>query len=272
MNVGFLHPGLMGETLAANCSAATLWVSAGRSNETRSRAESHGMAEVASLAELATTADAIVSICPPNAAVELATQVAATGFCGLYVDANAISSSTARQIGEMFDDFVDGSLIGPPAHNPGTTRMYLSGLRASEVAGWYHDSALDARVIGTDPGAASALKMAYASWTKIGSAMNLAIRALARAEGVDDALVEEWNLSQPGAVERSDRVAKGNSPKAWRFTGEMAQIASSFEEAGLPAGFAVAADEIYSRMAGFKGATDVTLDQVVDALNADGGS
>lgn len=269
MNVGILHPGLMGETLAANCSAETLWVSAGRSGETRSRAESHGMAEVASLADLAATADAIVSICPPGAAVELATQVAASGFTGLYVDANAISSSTARQISDMFDDFVDGSLIGPPAHKPGTTRMYLSGERAGEVADWYQGSALDARVISADPGAASALKMAYASWTKIGSAMNLAIRALARAEGVDDALVEEWNLSQPGAAERSHRVAKGNSPKAWRFTGEMAQIAASFEDAGLPAGFATAADEIYTRMAGFKGATDVTLDQVIAALNAD---
>lgn len=266
MNVGFLHPGLMGETLAANCSATPMWVSAGRSQDTRERAESHGLTEVDSLGELVERADAIVAICPPGAAVTVADEVAEAGFNGLYVDANAISPATARSIAGRFGHFVDGSVIGPPAHTPGTTRLYLSGERASEVAGWYDGSALDARVIGGEPGAASAIKMAYASWTKIGSAMNLAIRALATAEGVDEALVDEWKLSQPGLVERSDRAAAGVSPKAWRFIGEMDHIAAAFAEAGLPSGFADAANDIYARMAGFKGTSGTTLDEVIDAL------
>ena len=267
MEVGFLHPGLMGETLAANCSAPALWAAEGRSIETRARAESHGLTEVATLGELIERAGAIVSICPPGAAAEVATQVANAGFAGLYVDANAVSPDTARSIGAKFEHYVDGSVIGPPAHHVGTTRLYLSGDRASEVAAWYDGSVLDARVIGTEHGAASALKMAYASWTKIGSAMNLAIRALAQAEGVDQALIDEWNISQPGMVERSQLVAAAVSPKAWRFTGEMQQIADTFSAAGLPSGFADAAHDVYTRMAGFKGAADVTLDQVLDALN-----
>ncbi len=269
MQIGFLHPGLMGETLVANCSESTLWVSAGRSDETRQRATAHGMTELASLGELAERADAIVSICPPGAAVDVATEVSAAGFSGLYIDANAISPATARTIASLFDDFVDASVIGPPAVSPGTTRLYLSGPPAAEVAAWYTGSALDTRVIGQEIGAASALKMAYASWTKIGSAMNLAIRALAVREGVDDALVDEWNISQPGMVERSDRVATGVSPKAWRFTGEMEQIANSFADAGLPRGFADAAHEIYADLAGFKGTSGTTLAQVVDCLGAD---
>ncbi|MCK7519679.1 MAG: DUF1932 domain-containing protein [Ignavibacteriales bacterium] len=40
--------------------------------------------------------------------------------------------------------------------------------------------------------------------------------------------------------------------KAWRFEGEMHEIASTFEGAGLPDGFHEAAAEIYHRMAGFK--------------------
>jgi hypothetical protein len=40
--------------------------------------------------------------------------------------------------------------------------------------------------------------------------------------------------------------------KAWRFEGEMQEIASTFQEAGLPGGFHEAAVEIYHRMAGFK--------------------
>ncbi len=270
MNVGFLHPGLMGETLASNCSATTLWTSDGRSNETRRRAESHAMIDVGSLHAMVDEADAIVSICPPSAAIELASTVAEVGFRGLYVDANAISAAAARAIAERFDHFVDGSVIGPPAYKRGTTRLYLSGSRSGEVAAWYDGSAFDARVIGEDQGAASALKMAYASWTKIGSAMNLAIRALAQAEGVDVALVDEWNISQPGMVERSELVATAVSPKAWRFTGEMEQIAASFSAAGLPTGFAEAAHELYERMVDFKSADQVTLDQVVAMLNNTG--
>lgn len=269
MEVGFLHPGQMGETLAANCSESALWVSEGRSASTRARAEQQGVTEVATLDELVGRAGAIVSICPPGAATEVAATVAEAGFAGLYVDANAVSPETARSIAGSFEQFVDGSVIGPPAHVAGFTRLYLSGERADEVAGWYDGSSLDARVIGAEPGAASALKMAYASWTKIGSAMNLAIRSLARAEGVDDALVDEWNISQPGMVERSDRVAAGVAPKAWRFMGEMDQIADSFSATGLPSGFADAANEIYRRMARFKDTTGATLDQVTDAINAD---
>ena len=49
MEVGFLHPGLMGETLAANCSETALWVGQGRSADTRARAEHHGLVEIATL-------------------------------------------------------------------------------------------------------------------------------------------------------------------------------------------------------------------------------
>jgi 3-hydroxyisobutyrate dehydrogenase-like beta-hydroxyacid dehydrogenase len=269
MNVAFLHPGLMGESLAANCAGTRLWVSSGRSAETRLRAEANGLVEVAELADVVEQADVIVSICPPAAAVDVADQVAHAGFTGLYVDANAISPQNAREIAGRFEHAVDGSVIGPPAHRPGTTRLYLSGVRASDVAELFAAGHVDARVIGDEPGPASALKMAYASWTKIGSAMHLAIRALAEHEGVDSALVDEWNLSQPGMVERSDAIAARVSPKAWRFAGEMEQIAHTFAAAGLPDGFAVAAHEIWTELAGFKGTTGTTLAEVVETLNRD---
>ena len=46
--------------------------------------------------------------------------------------------------------------------------------------------------------AASALKMCYAAYTKGTSALLLALRALAEANGVTEALHTEWNQSQPG--------------------------------------------------------------------------
>ena len=56
------------------------------------------------------------------------------------------------------------------------------------------------------------------------------------------------------------------SPKAWRFTGEMEQIAAAFANSNLPDGFAVAALDVYARMVGFKGTANTTLAEVTDAL------
>ena len=270
MEVGFLHPGLMGETLAGTCRDTALWASEGRSVETADRAENQGLVDVGSVAALCARADVIVSICPPAAAVAVAAEVAAAGFDRIYVDANAVAPATAREIATSFDRFVDGSVIGPPANHAGSTRLYLAGDDADDVAHLWSGSLLDTRVLGGGVGAASALKMAYASWTKIGSALQLAVRALAAEEGVDAALIDEWNISQPGQVERSERIAAGVSPKAWRFVGEMEQIGEAFAGCELPTGFADAAQEIYERLAAHKGADAVTLADAIESLTATG--
>jgi hypothetical protein len=107
-------------------------------------------------------------------------------------------------------------------------------------------------VVNDVPGAASALKMAYAAVTKGTSALLLAVRALAASEGVDEALLAEWGRSQPELPKRSESAARDSARKAWRFVGEMDEIAAAFEAAGLPGGFHQAAGEIYQRLAGYK--------------------
>lgn len=268
--VGLLHPGAMGATVGAACTATVSWCSAGRSPDSHSRADRAGLSDVDSLGELVSTSDVIVSVCPPSEALAVAHAVAGLGFDGVYVDANAIAPSTAREIGALFDRFVDGGIIGPPATQPGTTRMYVSGGEAQAIADLWAGSVLDVRVIDGGAGAASALKMAYATWTKVSGALLLDVRALAAAEGVEEALVAEWAISQPGAAERSVQTAQGVAPKAWRFVGEMEQIALAFAGAGLPDGFARGAAELYERLASFKDAApgDVGLDGVIDRLVA----
>lgn len=266
MTVGVLHPGAMGVTIGACCADEVVWCSAGRSDETRRRAADADLVEIPTLDQLVARSDVIVSVCPPGEAVAVADAVAALGFEGFYVDANAIAPSTARSIGERFGRFVDGGIVGPPARSPGTTRLYLSGSGADEVAAHWGDP-LDVRVIDGGPGAASALKMAYAMWTKISAALLLDIRGLARVEGVEDALVAEWALSQTGTSERSEATASGVGPKAWRFEGEMEQMAVAARDAGLPDGFAVAAAEIFHRLAALKG-SDPTLDDALARLLA----
>jgi hypothetical protein len=115
------------------------------------------------------------------------------------------------------------------------------------VAGIFRDTVVQARIVSEEPGSASAVKMAYAAWTKGTAALLLAIRALARAEGIEDALLAEWEKSIPALPERSERARLATGRKGWRWAGEMDEIASTFAAAGLPAGFHEAAAEIFRR-------------------------
>ncbi len=141
---------------------------------------------------------------------------------------------------------MDGGIIGTPPVAPGFIRLYLSGPRAGQVRALFEGTAVDARLVAP-PGTASAVKMAYASWTKGSAALLLAARALARAEGVEDVLLAEWGISQPGLEARSARAAGAAAAKGWRWIAEMEEIAATMAAAGLPEGFHQAAAEIYRR-------------------------
>ncbi len=257
--IGLLHPGEMGssvgESLLRN-GMTVLWASEGRSSDTRGRAEKAGLADAGTLDALVSRSGVIVSVCPPHAAAELARSVAGLGYQGVYVDANAVSPATSREIQDVVEaagaDFVDGGIIGPPAHAPGTTRLYLSGEAAKDVAGLLEAGPLDAIVLDGPPGAASALKMAYAAYTKGSAALLVAIRTLAIHESVDAALQREWSLSLPGMPEMSADALRSSAPKAWRFKAEMEEIAETFAAAGLPDGFHRAACAIYRHLADFR--------------------
>ena len=93
---------------------------------------------------------------------------------------------------------------------------------------------MDARVLSDEVGDASALKMAYAAWTKGTAALLLAIRDVARGEGVDDALLAEWRESLPELEARLEAAERSARAKGWRWVGEMEEIAATFAAAGAP--------------------------------------
>ena len=114
---------------------------------------------------------------------------------------------------------------------------------------------------------ASAVKMAYAAWNKGQQALIMAVRALATAEGVDETLVAEWQRSQPDLPKRSENAARGSARKAWRWVGEMDEIAAAFAAAGLPDGFHRAAGEVYRRLSPYKdAAAPPTIEDVAKTL------
>jgi 3-hydroxyisobutyrate dehydrogenase-like beta-hydroxyacid dehydrogenase len=245
--VGLLHPGEMGAAIGAALRERrieVLWASAGRSPATAERARAAGLEDAGDIGELYRRCEILLSICPPHAATEVAQ--AATGFAGIYVDANAIAPATARSIEELQPRLVDGGIVGPPPTQPGTTRLYLSGAEAAQIAELFAGTNVDARVIA---GSASALKAAYAGWTKGSAALLLTVRELARAEGVEEALLEEWQLSIPELEGRLGGAERSAQRKGWRWIGEMDEIASSMRAQGLPTGFHEAAAEVFRRAA-----------------------
>lgn len=273
-HIGFLHPGLMGESLAAtarNTGHAAYWASEGRSLETEKRAEKNGLIDTKTVEELCGRCSVIVSVCPPHAAVDVAEHILSYSFKGIYADVNAISPQRTRQIGQLVDDsgaaFVDGGIIGGPAWKPGTTWLYLSGQNADRVAACFSGGPLETEIIGNDIGRASALKMCFAANTKGTTALLCAIAAAAEKMGVRTELEKQWDRYDKGfAKETRDRIQRVTA-KAWRFSGEMEEIASTFERAGVPGGFHMAACDIYLRMAGFKGADPLPpLDDILSTL------
>lgn len=254
--VGLLHPGEMGAAVGGCLVTAghtVLWDPAGRSRATTGRALAAELTGT-SLDSVVSRSSVIFSVCPPHAALDVAGHVAAAGFGGVYVDANAISVATAARVATVVTAagavYVDGGIIGPPPENTGRTRLYLCGERAAEVRALFTRSALEARIAEGahgEPYAASAVKMAYAAWTKGTGALLLACRALARAEGVERTLLEEWSLSQPALRTQSERSADAAAAKGWRWVAEMEEIAASMAAAGLPPEFHQAAAEIFDR-------------------------
>ncbi len=277
LKIGFLHPGAMGISLASsaqNSGHTVYWASAGRSAQTRERADEHNLVEVKSLNELCETCSVIVCVCPPHAAEDVARETIETSFDGLYLDANAIAPQRAKNIdrlmGEAGVKFVDGGIIGGPAWEPGRTWLYLSGEGAERVVDCFSEGPLETSIIGEEIGKASALKMCYAAYTKGTTALLCAILATAEELGVRKDLERQWSRRGSDFADQTAGRVKRATVKAWRFTGEMDEIAATFTEAGVPAGFHEAAGEIFRRLAHFKEEPEQpSLTEVLKALVCD---
>ena len=184
---------------------------------------------------------------------------------------NAIAPATVRELNSRMADagitFVDGGIIGLPATIAGTTWLYLSGPDADQVAECFSKGPMEAVVLGSEIGQASGLKMCFAANSKGTAAMHSAILATAESMGVRDALEKQWDIYTPGFTEKSHARIRQVASKAWRFTGEMHEIAATLAASGLPPDFHQGAADIYSRQESFKDATsEPSLEEIIAKL------
>ena len=272
--IGIISPGAMGISVAATMRASgyeVYWASAGRSADSVARAEAQGLLDARSVANLCATCEVMVSVCPPHTAVSVAEEVLAAGFSGVYLDANAIAPQKVIQMAQRMAAagvvFVDGGIIGGPAWEPQSTWLYLSGEQAELAASFFAEGPLETAVIGDQIGQASALKMCFAAYSKGTTALLSIVLAGAEALGVRANLEEQWSRGGADFAAQTQQRVRRVTAKAWRFEGEMHEIADTFASVGLPAGFHEAAADIYRRLGHFKDAAETPgLGEVLESL------
>ncbi len=228
-----------------------------RSAHSRALAARAGVVDVGSLAAIVQSAELVLSIVPPAAAMECAAEVAAAMRAArsapAFADCNAVSPATVREIARLFDAsgaaFIDGGIVGRgPRAGGERTRFYVSGPARRAL--------LDVDVpeialvdMGEEIGAASALKMTYAALNKGTDALHTAVLLAGARLGVLPALLKEFESSQAEALARMKSRVPFLAATSARFMGEMAEIASTFSAAGVTPDFHRGAEWVYAQLA-----------------------
>jgi 3-hydroxyisobutyrate dehydrogenase-like beta-hydroxyacid dehydrogenase len=235
--IAVVSPGAMGSAIGrgyASGGARVVATVQGRSARTAGLA--HGLELLPSLQDVVAVADLVISVVPPGEALGTVRAIRAaadeTGVRPVVADFNAVSPATMSRIAQVLDGFevVDGSISGAPP-DAGTTRLYLSGDQAEEVAQLHHPH-LAARVVAGGVGAASAVKMSTASVRKGTWAVLLQAVMAAEAAGVLDVVLDDLAPDYPELVAGLPAGLASSASKSGRFVAEMLEIADTQASTG----------------------------------------
>jgi 3-hydroxyisobutyrate dehydrogenase-like beta-hydroxyacid dehydrogenase len=225
----------------------------GRSERTARLAATAPVELLPDLATVVREAAIVLSVVPPEAAPAVANDVAQAAreqsTSPLLADLNAVSPATMRTIAEAGLDVVDGSISGPPPAKGRTTRVYLSGPRAAEIAALPFEG-VDLVVVGAEVGKASAVKMSTASVYKGTSALLAQALLAAHANGVLEHVLADLRAGAPHLVSNVERRIAVAASKSGRYVGEMREIAATQDAAGLTPAMFDGIAEVYARLAG----------------------
>jgi 3-hydroxyisobutyrate dehydrogenase-like beta-hydroxyacid dehydrogenase len=227
---------------------------AGRSEASARRAKAAGMVAVSD--QECAQADFFLSICPPSEALALANKMAAliapSNKKPVYVDCNAVSPPSKVAIGNVImkagSPFVDVGIIGLPPKAGYSPFLHASGPDA-EKFGALNEFGIKVNVIEGPIGAASALKMSYAGITKGTTALGSMMMLAATRAGVADKLRIELDRSHPAFVANFQRAVPDMFDKAYRFVGEMQEIADFVGEDKQARQMYQAIADFYTRIA-----------------------
>jgi 3-hydroxyisobutyrate dehydrogenase-like beta-hydroxyacid dehydrogenase len=252
--VAIVSPGYMGAGLGwalREGGARVVATVRGRSERTRRLAEKAGIELLPALFDVVAIADVVLSVTPPGQAVAAAQTIAnaarESGAKPVVADLNAVSPRTMATIEEVWAGLpvVDGSISGsPPSVHPGA-RIFLSGVKAADVAALPWAGKIEPIVLGGGIGPASAVKMCTASVYKgLNGLVTQAMRVAARHGVLDQVLLDLGRVGLDGSA----GVAVA-ATKAGRYVGEMHEIATAQGDAGLTPALFEAFAAVYAEVA-----------------------
>ena len=258
-SAAILYPGEMG------CAVARVLVGDGWSLRThlwgpslavRAAAETAGITDLGSLEQVLAAVDLVISLVPPAVAVETAELVAGaarrSGRQPLYLDANSVAPATVDAVEAAAAggglDCVDGSFIGSAADLGRRTRLYLSGSRAGELVDVL-PGVFQATELGSQVGAASAFKLAFAGFNKGLVALFLEVMGAGAVAGRPDELLRCLREFYPGTVETLERLLPSYPLHAGRRAEEMDELGRFLSSAGRDPAVAKAAGDVLRRAA-----------------------
>ena len=256
--VGIMSPGDMGSGVGGALKKNGLTVLTaldGRSEESSKRASDQSIEDVGSLDELVKASDLILSILVPSEALSFAREVAESmvriNKKIAVADCNAVSPATGKQIGEIITaaggQFIDAGITGGSPRSGAVPRIYASGEHAS-ILGELDGKGIKVPVLNGPVGHASGLKMCYAAITKGTAALYASTLMTAKSLGLFEDLIHELEGSQASTLAAMDGV-NSISAKAFRWIGEMEEIAATFEDAGSTPMIHMGAAETFQRIA-----------------------
>jgi len=243
---------------------------AGRGDHTRDLARAGGLTDLGSLDAVVEGASLVLSILPPAAALGLAEDVVLamerTGAKPVYVDCNAVSPGTVKDIAAIIEvvgaPFIDAGIIGMAPGRGAGPRFYVSGADTGPMEA-LDGKGFEVKAIGAGTGRASALKMCYAGLTKGTWTLHTAVLLAAEAQGLTLELRDEFTHSQVEAWAQMESHQRRLAADSERWICEMEEIARTFADAGVTPAFHQGAAEIFRLLAEtpFASETRETIDE-----------
>ncbi len=228
----------------------------GRSAASADRAKALGV-EAMSDQEMIDAASIFLSIVPPSAAAATADRllplIEKSASKPVYIDCNAIAPQTLHEISKAFLarnlPFGDASILGTaPKPDGSSPRLYMSGPIEAEAA-VLKGLGLDTRVLSPNLGDASALKMSYAGITKGFQALGSSMVLGAARNGAAESLLAEVTETLPGLYAFPQKQLPTMYAKAYRWDGEMREIAKFLQPEKGAAGMLSGAADLYEHIA-----------------------
>lgn len=241
--VGVLFPGDMGAAVASLLQSRGMRVVTtleGRGDRTARRCQENGLIVLDSFQAVAQQSNIVISLVPPDSAEAVAVRYA--GFAAiapahpLFVDANSIRPERMTAMARTFEaagiDFVDASINGLAKNLARAGTLFLSGVRAEEIADLFGD-AMRVKILGAAPGRASAMKMLLGGLSKGMCALFLELAIVAQRTGMLSDLLEATALIYPGMSALADRMLPTYAKHAPRRAVEMGELEAMTRSAGL---------------------------------------